>query len=67
MSKIHLIVRDRVDATKQMQIEIDTEEHTAGVVCNNGMEMIVIAGSFSQDVGAKYAPLIKDAEEGTPV
>ena len=52
MRKIHVIVRDKEDPSKQMQLIFDPADGTTGsvgVVMNKGLEMIVISAAVSDD------------------
>lgn len=47
--EIHFIVRSKNDLSKQMQLVVNTEDSSIGVIQNNGMELLVIASSFSRE------------------
>lgn len=52
MRKIHVIVRDKEDPAKQMQLVFDSADGatgSVGVVMNKGLEMIVISAAVSDD------------------
>jgi putative NIF3 family GTP cyclohydrolase 1 type 2 len=45
-----IIIRDKTDASKQIQLHIDHEKGSVGIVYNKGLEMIIIHTSIAKDV-----------------
>lgn len=57
MSKFNFIVRDKQNPTKQMQITVGSEcgeEPTIGIVCNNGLELLMISQTISGEIPLKF-------------
>lgn len=49
-----IIVRNRSDQSQQIQIVVDYEDQTIGVIQNKGMEMIIIDSVITKDFHASY-------------
>lgn len=67
--EIHFIVRDRVNPLRQMQLVVNLEEGSIGVIQNNKMELLNITSSFSTDCGISFIgiDLAKEGSDKTVV
>jgi hypothetical protein len=52
----NLIVRSKKDPSVQIQLQVNNEDHTVGVVMNSGMELLVIETTVLSDMAMKFKP-----------
>lgn len=64
--RVNLLIRDRSNPTRQMQLGVNLEDGSLGVVLNNGFELLIIESACIDDVSLKYIAPAPDAVEIEP-